>query len=197
MPKEKELEVKAISSIEGTIDSETQLEYALFNWLKKRGLYNSSTAKTPERFIKALSEITGVNKQQPEMTVFNKQGYSQMICDLNIPFYTLCEHHLLPFFGSVSIAYIPDTKVVGLSKLSRVVDYHAKSINTQEYFTENIANHIEQTIRPLGLGVYVKARHLCREMRGAKSQGSMITTALRGNFLLDASVKNEFLNYIR
>ena len=128
-----------------------------------------------------------------ERTVFDANGYDQMIVEKNIQFYTFCEHHLLPFFGSVSIGYIPDDKIIGISKLPRTVDYFSKRLNTQEYFTNNIANDLDEILQPKGIGVVVQGRHLCQEMRGIKKKGSMITSCLKGCFRDDLTVKKEFL----
>lgn len=145
---------------------------------------------TPKRVIKAYKEI--LNPEMPKITVFDSQGYDQMISDSNIPFYSLCEHHMLPFFGTVTIAYIPNGKIIGLSKLARVVEYFSRRLNTQEYLTSNIANFIDETLKPKGVGVKVQGRHLCKEMRGIKTTGLMTTTALTGVFM-EHKVKEEFL----
>jgi len=146
---------------------------------------------TPKRVVKAFYEI--LTAEEPKITVFGSQGYDQMISDKGIKYYTLCEHHLLPFFGEVKIAYIPDKHIIGLSKLARIVEYFSKRLNTQEYFTNNIANYLEDKLKPRGLGVLVTGRHLCKEMRGVKKEGIMTTIALRGLFL-EQKVKEEFLN---
>jgi len=146
---------------------------------------------TPKRVAKAWKELT--TQTFFERTVFDANGYDQMIVEKNIQFYTFCEHHLLPFFGSVSIGYIPDDKIIGISKLPRTVDYFSKRLNTQEYFTNNIANDLDEILQPKGIGVVVQGRHLCQEMRGIKKKGSMITSCLKGCFRDDLTVKKEFL----
>lgn len=146
--------------------------------------------ETPKRVIKAYNEI--LKPEMPKITVFDAQEYDQMISDSNIPFYSLCEHHILPFFGTVSIAYIPNGKIIGLSKLARIVEYFSRRLNTQEYLTSNIANFIDETLKPKGVGVKVQGRHLCKEMRGVKTTGLMTTTALTGVFM-EHKVKQEFL----
>lgn len=145
---------------------------------------------TPKRFIKALDEL--LKADEPKITVFESNGYDQMITDSNIRYYTFCEHHILPFFGEVKISYIPDKKIIGLSKLARVVEYFSKRLNTQEYFTNNIADYIQDKLQPRGVGVLVTGRHMCKEMRGVKKEGVMTTTALRGLFM-ESKVKQEFL----
>lgn len=148
---------------------------------------------TPKRVIKSFNEL--LRAEIPKISVFDSKGYNQMITDAGIEYYTFCEHHILPFFGYVTISYIPNEKIIGLSKLSRIVDYFSKRLNTQEYLTDNIANYIFDLLKPQGVGVYVTGRHLCKEMRGAKQKGVMQTTALRGSFY-NESIKNEFLNNI-
>jgi len=147
--------------------------------------------ETPQRAAKALSEL--LIAEEPKITVFDANGYDQMIIDKCIPFYTFCEHHLLPFFGTVKIGYIPNKKIIGLSKLARITEYFSKRLNTQEYFTQNIANYLQDKLEPLGVGVIVKARHLCKEMRGIKKPGEMVTSQLKGVFLQNQKVKEEFL----
>ncbi len=147
---------------------------------------------TPKRVAKAWIELT----TPPEFnaTVFDANGYSQMIIEKNIQYYTFCEHHMLPFFGEVSIGYIPKDKIIGISKLSRCVEYYSKSLNTQEYFTDNIANYLQEKLNPLGVGVLVTGRHMCQEMRGVKKKGNMVTSCLKGEMLEDPAVRKEFLD---
>ncbi len=149
--------------------------------------------KTPFRMKKVLNEF--FNPVLPDITIFSSNGYNQMVIENHIPFYSFCEHHFLPFFGHVSIGYIPNKHIIGLSKLSRIVDYYSRRLNTQEYLTENIANFLNDKLKPLGCGVTIKGRHLCKEMRGIKTTGEMTTTALKGMFL-NGDVKSEFLTSI-
>lgn len=149
------------------------------------------TKDTPKRVAKAWKELLTPPHFNP--TTFDANGYSQMIVEKNIQYYTFCEHHMLPFFGKVSIGYIPDGKIIGISKLARTVEYYSKGLNTQEYFTDNIANYLLEKLKPAGIGVLVSGRHLCQEMRGVKKKGDMITSCLKGNFLDDIKVKEEFL----
>lgn len=169
-----------------------------------------------ERIVKELLKILGVkftvgvkdtpqrvanfyyeqfSKPQLNLTTFPANGYNQMIIVQDIKFYTLCEHHLLPFFGKVTIGYIPNEKILGFSKFARVVEFFSKGLNTQEYFTQNIADYLFDVLNPQGLGVVVFARHLCAEMRGIKKSGVWKTIALKGNFF-KKRVKNEFLGQI-
>ena len=147
---------------------------------------------TPKRVAKAWSEL--LTSPEFTATTFDAKGYDQMIVERDVKYYTFCEHHLLPFFGTVSIGYIPSAKIIGLSKLPRTIDHYSKRLNTQEYFTNNIAYFLNDILKPKGLGVVVKGRHLCQEMRGIKTRGEMITSSLKGNFQNDLNVKKEFLD---
>ena len=145
---------------------------------------------TPKRVAKAWSEL--LNPEPFNLTTFDSNGYDEMIVSKDIKYHTFCEHHLLPFFGSVHIGYIPKDRIAGLSKLARTVDHFSRRLNTQEYLTDNIANFIVEQLDPLGIGVVVNGRHLCQEMRGIKKQGEMITSCLKGIMLKDQKVKEEF-----
>ena len=115
-----------------------------------------------------------------------------MIVDNGIPYYTFCEHHILPFFGTVKIGHIPDKKIIGLSKLARIVKYFSRRLNTQDTL-QKILRITYRRAAPKGVGVIVTGRHLCKEMRGIESRGEMITSALKGIFLTEQKVKEEFL----
>ena len=153
--------------------------------------------QTAERVAGMYEEIfKGYNKEnKPKLTVFNNtEHYDQMIFDKTY-FYSMCEHHIIPFFGNAFIAYIPNKKLIGLSKLNRIVDFYAAKLQTQERLTHEIANELWKELKPKGVAVMLKARHLCKEMRGVKKQNSkMITSCLKGVFLeKDNNVRNEFL----
>jgi len=147
--------------------------------------------ETPERAARAMREL--LTPVEFRFTTFESQGYDQMIVDRDIKFFSLCEHHMIPFFGTCSIGYIPKDRIVGLSKLTRCVNYFAHRLNTQEYMTQNIADFIEEKLKPKGVGVIIKARHLCREMRGVQGHGEMITSCLKGIFLHNPEVREEFM----
>ena len=147
---------------------------------------------TPKRVARAWIELT--TPPEFSLTTFDSNGYDEMIISKNIQYYTFCEHHLLPFFGTVHIGYIPNGTIVGLSKLARTVEYYSKRLNTQEYLTNNIAEFLNTKLRPRGIGVIITGRHLCQEMRGIKKRGEMITSALKGIFLEEPKVKQEFFN---
>lgn len=151
--------------------------------------------ETPARVARMYAEI--LQPPRMEISVFDADGYDEMIIDNDIKFFSLCEHHLLPFFGTVTIGYVPDMKVIGLSKLSRIVDHFSKQLQMQERLTSQIANFITEKLSPKGVGVIVRARHLCREMRGIKNQGEMITSCLLGVFREDEKARNEFLSFRR
>lgn len=149
---------------------------------------------TPKRVIKAYKELTEGYAQDPLKILartFN-EDYDEMIVVNNIPFYSLCEHHMLPFNGTVSVGYIPNKSVVGLSKIPRLVHCFARRLQIQERFTQEIATTMMSVLEPLGVGVTVTAHHTCMSMRGVKSHGNMTTNSLLGAFR-DAAVKNEFL----
>lgn len=155
--------------------------------------------ETPERASKAWAEWTSGYRQKPEdvLKVFEDgaEGYDEMILVKDIPFYSHCEHHLAPFFGTVSIGYIPSGKIVGLSKLSRLVDIYAKRLQVQERMTDQIVEALHRHLQPRAVGVYVSARHLCMESRGIRKQGhSTSTSAFRGLYLEKPEAKAEFLS---
>jgi GTP cyclohydrolase I len=156
---------------------------------------------TPERFEKALRFLTSGYQQDPEKLLNGAMFsvcYDQMVLVKNIEIYSLCEHHLLPFFGKCHVAYIPDKKVVGLSKISRLVNMFARRLQIQERLTNQIASAIQQKISPLGVGVVVEARHLCMVMRGVEKQNSQtVTSAMLGSFRENVQTREEFLSLIR
>lgn len=158
--------------------------------------------ETPVRVLKAWREWTAGYDQNPadvfKLFTDGAQGYNEMIWEKDLPFYSTCEHHLAPFFGTATIAYIPNESVVGLSKLGRVLDVFARRLQVQERLTVQIADCMVEHLKPLGVGVMIKARHLCMESRGYNKQGhSTITSALRGKFLESPEVRQEFLAIAR
>ena len=156
---------------------------------------------TPERFEKALKFLTSGYHQDPEKLLNGAMFsvcYDQMVLVKDIEIYSLCEHHMLPFFGKCHVAYIPDKKVVGLSKIPRLVNMFARRLQIQERLTNQIASAIQQKISPLGVGVVVEARHLCMVMRGVEKQNSQtITSAMLGAFRENVQTREEFLSLIR
>jgi GTP cyclohydrolase I len=135
---------------------------------------------------------------EPKVTTFpNEEGYSHMVMEKEIPFYSLCAHHLVPFYGHAHIAYIPRERILGLSKFARILEFYAKRPQLQERLTEQVVNYLEEQLRPLGAMVVIEARHLCVEMRGVKKPGVVTTTsALRGIFH-QRPVREEFLDLLR
>lgn len=146
---------------------------------------------TPLRAAKAILEL--VTPTDFNFTTFDAAGYDQMIVDRDLEFFSLCEHHMIPFFGTCTIGYIPDKRIVGLSKLGRTLEYFSHRLNTQEYMAQNIADYLQENLKPKGLGVIIKARHLCKEMRGLKKRGEMITSCLKGCFLTNDACREEFM----
>jgi GTP cyclohydrolase I len=127
-----------------------------------------------------------------------EEDHENMVMVRDIELYSLCEHHLLPFFGRAHVGYIPNGKIVGLSKLPRIVDMFARRLQVQERLTEEIAGAIEEVLAPHGVGVVIEAAHLCMMMRGVEKQSSKtITSALRGNFRSDPRTREEFLSLVR
>lgn len=153
--------------------------------------------ETPRRYVKALEEMT----EAPDFraTSFDGDGIDEMVIQDNIPFYSLCEHHLLPFHGEATIAYVPNGRIIGLSKLARCLDKHARRLQNQERLTQGVADSLHTALRnPKGVAVVTRARHMCMEARGIKKAGSYTTTsALRGVFMDKAEARSELLNLIK
>ncbi len=157
--------------------------------------------QTPRRVEQSLKALTSGYDADID-TIINGAlftvEYSEMVIVRDIDFYSLCEHHLLPFFGKCHVAYVPDGKVIGLSKLPRLVDVFARRLQVQERLTLQVAETIRDRIAPLGVGVVMEATHLCMAMRGVSKQNSITTTsAMLGSFREDARTRHEFLHLIR
>lgn len=155
--------------------------------------------KTPERIAKAMLFLThgyDLNADEILRSAMFTEEYSQMVVVKDIEVYSMCEHHMLPFFGKAHVAYIPNGKVVGLSKIPRVVDAFARRLQVQERLTNEIRDCIQNTLNPIGVGVVIECRHLCMSMRGVQKQNSVTTTsAFTGEFLKEKT-RTEFLNLI-
>ncbi len=155
--------------------------------------------KTPERVAKAMQYLTQGYDQNPEeilRSAMFAEAYDQMVLVKDIEVYSMCEHHLLPFFGKAHIAYIPNGHIVGLSKLPRVVDAFARRLQVQERLTTEIRDCIQETLKPKGVAVVVECSHLCMQMRGIQKQNSITTTsAFTGEFLEDRT-RSEFMKLI-
>jgi GTP cyclohydrolase I len=173
-----------------------QLLAALGEDPSREGLRN-----TPKRVEKALQFLTSGYGADPDAVLNNALftvDYTEMVIVKDIDFYSLCEHHLLPFFGRCHVAYIPRDKVVGLSKIPRLVEVFSRRLQVQERLTNQIAETIREKINPLGVGVVMEATHLCMSMRGVEKQNSFaITSAMLGSFRTDARTRSEFLTLIR
>ncbi|GAB1441650.1 GTP cyclohydrolase I FolE [Ignavibacteriales bacterium] len=157
--------------------------------------------KTPKRVARAYEYLTsGYNKDITKVlngAIFN-EDYDEMVLVRNIDFYSMCEHHMLPFFGKVHIAYIPDGKIVGLSKLPRIVDVFARRLQVQERMTKEIADTINEHLKPKGVAVVSEAYHMCMMMRGVEKQNSSTTSStMHGVFKTDPKTRVEFLSLIR
>ncbi|HOJ50646.1 MAG TPA: GTP cyclohydrolase I FolE [Spirochaetota bacterium] len=157
--------------------------------------------KTPYRVKNALMFLTQGYRQNLDTiinnAIFENENESEMIIVKDIELYSLCEHHLLPFFGKCHVGYIPDKKIIGLSKIPRIVDFFARRLQVQERLTSQIADTINKTLNPLGVAVVIEASHLCARMRGVEKQNSiMVTSSLRGIFKKNISTREEFLKLI-
>ncbi|HKF22137.1 MAG TPA: GTP cyclohydrolase I FolE [Candidatus Angelobacter sp.] len=157
--------------------------------------------RTPERMQKALEHLTRGYNEDPDRVLRGalfEVTYDEMVIVKDIEMFSLCEHHLLPFFGKVHVAYIPNGKVVGLSKIPRLVDIFARRLQVQERLTVQIAETIQNAIQPLGVGVVIEARHLCVMMRGVEKQhSSAVTSHMLGSFRASEKTREEFLALIR
>lgn len=155
--------------------------------------------KTPERAAKAMQFLTHGYDLSPEDILKGalfQEDYSEMVIVKDIELYSLCEHHILPFFGKAHIAYIPNGYVVGLSKIPRVVDAYARRLQVQERLTDQILQCIQDTLKPLGVAVVIEAAHMCMMMRGVQKQNSMTTTSAFTGEFKNVETRNEFLTLI-
>ena len=157
--------------------------------------------KTPERVAKSMEFLTnGYDKNPAEIlkSAMFTEDYSQMVLVKDIELYSLCEHHMLPFFGKAHVAYIPNGNIVGLSKIPRIVDVFARRLQVQERLTDEIKDCLQDTLNPIGVAVVIEAQHLCMQMRGVEKQHSSTTTsAFSGIFMSDEKTRSEFINLIK
>jgi GTP cyclohydrolase I len=154
---------------------------------------------TPARVVKSWAKLfSGYGKKPADvLKTFNGENYDEMITVKDIEVYSFCEHHLLPFYGRAHIGYIPDGKIIGLSKLPRLVEIYARRLQNQERLTSQIAGALQEVLKPKGVGVIIEAKHFCMMARGVEKQGSKVTTsALTGLFKRDMNTRNEFLKLI-
>ncbi len=155
--------------------------------------------KTPERAAKAIQYLThgyDLNPAKVLMSAMFAEEYSEMVIVKDIELYSLCEHHILPFFGKAHIAYIPNGHIVGLSKIPRVVDIFARRLQVQERLTHEVLNCIDETLKPLGCAVVIEAKHMCMMMRGVQKQNSTTTTSAFTGQFMKAETRTEFLHLI-
>lgn len=175
------------------------IEEAIATILKAMGenLEREGLKETPQRVVKSYQKIWGGYKLNPKevVTTFHNEGYNEMVIAKKIDFYSTCEHHLLPFYGEVSIGYIPGKNIVGLSKMPRLVEIFSRRLQNQERLTKQIADTLNELIGPRGTGVIIKAEHLCLKMRGVEKQNCQVTTsAFTGLFLEDPKTRAEFID---
>ena len=156
--------------------------------------------RTPERVARALSFLTKGYEEDPRAVINGAlftEEYSEMIIVKDIDFYSMCEHHILPFFGRAHVAYLPRQRIVGISKLARLVEVFARRLQVQERMTSQIANTIEEQLHPFGVGVVLEAEHLCMRMRGIEKQNStVLTSAMLGAFRERQETREEFMTLI-
>lgn len=153
--------------------------------------------ETPRRVANMCEEILDPESTSLKYTVFDEENYNGIVLVKNIDFSSICEHHLIPFLGKVSIAYIPDAKVIGLSKLARIVERHSKKLQLQERLANEIVEDIETNLHPKGIAIYIEAKHLCMNIRGIKKvNSSTITTLFKGDFE-DFQLQELFMDLIK
>ncbi len=161
----------------------------------------SGTADTPKRVANMYDELLSGYALDAEKLLNNALfdvEYDEMVVVKDIDFYSLCEHHMLPFYGQAHVGYLPDRKIVGLSKIPRLVDMFSKRLQVQERMTQQVATAIDELVMPKGVGVVVEAHHLCAAMRGVRKPGTMMTTSsVRGQFRDNSSTRDEFMSHVR
>ncbi len=188
---------------ETDLPTKDKLEAAIYSMLEGIGEdpLREGLLKTPERVARSLRFLTGGYNQNPEELLKNAvftEAYDEMVVVRDIDLFSMCEHHMLPFFGKAHVAYIPDGKIVGLSKLARVVEVFARRLQVQERLTQQIRDAIQNVLNPKGVGVVIEAKHLCMVMRGVEKLNSVTTTsAMSGQFITSQSTRSEFLRLIK
>lgn len=187
-------------NIESTsLTTELKANFSEIIGLLGENIEREGLVKTPERVSKAMKFLTSGYEMDPKQILESamfKEDYNEMVIVKDIEFYSLCEHHMLPFFGKAHIAYIPNNHIVGLSKIPRVVDVFARRLQVQERMTEQVLDCINETLNPQGVAVVIEASHLCMMMRGVQKQNSSTTTSgFRGTFK-ETATRNEFLKLI-
>jgi len=183
---------------------ETPAEQAVRTLLQHMGENpeREGLVRTPYRVVQSLEFLTRGYQQDPKVAIngalFTEEDYQEMILCRDLDFYSLCEHHLLPFIGKAHVAYLPHRRIVGLSKIARMVEIFARRLQVQERLTTQIARTIMDEIEPLGVAVVLEAEHLCMRMRGVEKQNSYVTTsAMLGVFRTNHETRQEFMNLLR
>ena len=192
----KEIDAKTLTNRKKLADHYKQILGLLGEDVEREGLL-----KTPERVAKAMQFLTkGYDEDPVEVltsAMFREEDYKQMVIVKDIDFFSLCEHHMLPFFGKAHVAYIPKKYITGLSKIPRVVDIFARRLQIQERLTMQIKDCIQQTLDPLGVMVVIEAQHMCMQMRGVEKQNSLTTTSDFTGCFRQAKTREEFMNLIK
>lgn len=156
--------------------------------------------ETPMRVAKSYEKLFGGYHEDPKkiVTVFDNEGYDEMVIAKDIEFYSMCEHHMLPFFGKAHVGYVPNNKIIGLSKMPRLVEVFSRRLQNQERLTKQIADTLDEVLKPKGVGVVIEACHFCMQARGVEKQNSkMVTSSFLGLFRKDARTRAEFLNLVK
>ena len=156
--------------------------------------------KTPMRVAKAMQVLTRGYTQDPHKVLTDalfEEKYNQMVIVKDIDFFSMCEHHILPFYGKAHVAYIPNGKITGLSKIARVVDIYSHRLQVQERLTEQVMQCINDTLKPQGVMVVIEAKHMCMQMRGVEKQNSITTTSAYSGVFASSKTRNEFMNLLR
>ena len=181
------------------ITDEMKLNFSKIINLMGEDTNREGLEKTPMRAAKAMKFLTEGYEKDPKQILQSamfSENYNEMVIVKDIELYSLCEHHMLPFFGKAHIAYIPNGKIVGLSKIPRVVDVFSRRLQVQERLTEQVLDCINETLQPIGVGVVIEASHMCMMMRGVQKQNSTTTTSgFRGSFR-ETDTRNEFLKLV-
>lgn len=189
--------------MEGALENTREMESVVRRFLELLGEdpNREGLLKTPQRVAQAWEYLTRGYRTNVEDIVNGAifaEEYGDMVLVKDIAFYSMCEHHLLPFFGKAHVAYIPDGKIIGISKIPRIVEMYARRLQVQERLTDQIASTLRDAVRPKGVAVAVQARHLCMIMRGVEKQDSLITTrAFLGVFETDEALRREFMEQLR
>jgi GTP cyclohydrolase I len=184
---------------DSSITSKISEHYSEIIQLLGENVEREGLVKTPERVAKAMQFLMQGYEQDPEEIIKSAvftEDYRQMVIVKDIDFYSMCEHHMLPFFGKAHVAYIPNKKITGLSKIARVVEVYARRMQVQERMTTQIKECIQKTLNPMGVMVIIEAQHLCMQMRGVQKQHSITTTSDFTGIFETAKTREEFINLI-